>query len=118
MNFPMDKYAHKGNHDMFDELLEKYAIPMLFMRVKCSMDQFSGHYHAEPEQLPDIAGKAFAVMRYSERDFEPVGYVAGLAGNAGTWEVILDRATALEQSDRLNDADDGCYYLAEHYTGE
>jgi hypothetical protein len=68
--------------------------------------------------LPEIAGKEFAVMRYSESDFEPVGYVAGLAENSGTWNVILDRATALEQSDRLNDADDGCYYLAEQYMGE
>jgi hypothetical protein len=60
----------------------------------------------------------FAVMRYSEAYFKPVGYVAGIAGNAGSWEVRLARADALEQSDRLNDADDGCYYLAEQYTGE
>ena len=105
-----DKYSAAATSN-----LELY--PSLHTTV-CEPIWLAGHHQAEADHLQEIAGKAFAVMRYSGHDFKPVGYVAGLAGNAGSWEVRLNRADAFEQSERLNYADDGCYYLAEQYIGE
>lgn len=60
----------------------------------------------------------YAVTRESIETGEELGYVAGLAENAGTWKVSLSHDSAVAEAARLDALDDGCSYWIIQYDGE
>ena len=63
-------------------------------------------------------GKIYAVTRESIETGEQIGYVAGLAENAGTWKVAMTHDSAAAEVARLDALDDGCSYWIIQYDGE